>query len=135
MRRIAVFFYGLFMDAGALRRRDIHPAHLRTARVHGFSLRIGQRATLVPDPEGEVFGVLMELTHDEIDRLYSEPSVRAYRPEAVICEFPDGAHVAALCFNLPEPPSPDERNVDYAEQLRDLARHLGLPARYVDGIA
>jgi hypothetical protein len=73
-----VFFYGLFMDAGLLRARGIEPAAMRGASVQGFALRIGLRATLVPASGDRVFGVAMELTHDEIDRLYSDPSVQAY---------------------------------------------------------
>ena len=75
-RRIAVFFYGLFMDADILRSKAIDPAGPRRASVSGFALRIGQRATLVPDPDGRAHGVLMELQHEEIDRLYADPSVQ-----------------------------------------------------------
>jgi hypothetical protein len=76
----------------------------------------------------------MELTHDEIERLYSEASVRAYRPEAVLCELVDGSRVPALCFNLVVPPAPEEVNSEYAAKLRDLARRLGLPSDYVESI-
>jgi hypothetical protein len=133
-RRIAVFFYGLFMDPDALRQRGVHPTDVRRGCVQGFELRIGQRATLVPDSNSRVHGMLMSLSHDEIDRLYAEPSVSSYRPEAVGCELEDGSRAPALCFNLTEPPSPHERNAEYAERLRGLARRLELPASYVDGI-
>jgi hypothetical protein len=76
----------------------------------------------------------MELTHDEIEQLYSEASVRAYRPEAVLTELGDGSRVPALCFNLVVPPSPEEANSEYADKLRTLARQLGLPADYVESI-
>ena len=134
-RRINVFFYGLFMDADILRQKAVQPIHPRRVCVPGFALRIGQRATLLPDPDARVYGILMELSHDEIERIYAEPSVRMYRPEAVIAELETGARVPALCFNLPVPPAPDEANEEYAEKLRDLARRLGLPADYVDRIA
>jgi len=133
-RRVAVFFYGLFMDAGALRQKGLDPAGMRRARVDGFSLRIGQRASLVPDRHGHVFGIVMELSHDDVDRLYSEPSVRSYRPEAVICGFEDGASAPALCFNLAQPPAAHERNPEYAARLKELARRLELPQEYVDTI-
>ena len=133
-RRINVFFYGLFMDADALRTKGVQPAHPRRCCVSGFTLRIGQRATLVPDPGGRVYGVLMELSHDEIERVYAEPGVREYRAEAVIAEFDDGGQVAALCFNLPIPPRPDEVNEAYVQRLRDLALRVGLPASYVKSI-
>jgi hypothetical protein len=76
----------------------------------------------------------MELTHDEIEHLYSDASVRAYRPEALLCELGDGSRVPALCFNLIVPPAPEEANSEYAARLRDLARRLGLPSDYVERI-
>jgi len=54
-------------------QRACNPVIRARARVPGFALRIGQRATLVPDPKAHVYGVLMELSHDEIERVYAEP--------------------------------------------------------------
>ena len=133
-RRIAVFFYGLFMDEEILRAKGAHPANVRPASVAGFALRIGKRATLLSAPNARAYGILMELTHDEIEHLYAEASVRAYRPEAVIAEQSDGVRVAALCFNLVVPPSPEEANSEYAGKLRDLAQRLSLPGDYVRSI-
>ena len=133
-RRISVFFYGLFMDAEALREKGINPTSPRRGRVEGYSLRIGQRATLIPDAKACVYGVLMDLSHQEIEQLYADPSVRVYRPEAVLAELDNGSRVAALCFNLPEAPRLDERNDVYAQRLRDLASRLDLPPTYVKGI-
>jgi DNA-binding IclR family transcriptional regulator len=134
MRKIDVFFYGLFMDEDLLRSRGATPANLRLASVSGFQLRIGDRATLVPSPAGRVYGLIASLSHAELERLYSEPGVSAYRPEAVLAELPNGDVVAALCFNLPEPPSAGERNVQYASKLRSLAERLDFPADYVASI-
>jgi hypothetical protein len=132
--RIEVFFYGLFMDAELLRTKGTHPVNIRPACVHGFALRIGQRATLLRTPGARTYGIVMELTQVEIEHLYSEASVHAYRPEAVLAELTDGSHVAALCFNLLVPPNPEEANSEYAVKLRDLARRLGLPSDYVASI-
>ena len=134
MRRVAVFFYGLFMDADALRAKGIDPGEPRRASVRGFSLRIGERATLVRDDAGIVHGLVMDLTQDAIDQLYAEPSVSMYRPEAVLADIEGNGRVAALCFNLPAPPRPEESNSAYAAKLRDLARRIGLPADYVESI-
>jgi Gamma-glutamyl cyclotransferase, AIG2-like len=133
-RRIEVFFYGLFMDADLLRTKGAHPENLRPACVPGFALRIGQRATLLQNSGARVYGIVMELTHVEIEQLYSEASVRAYRPEALLAELADGSRVPALCFNLLVPPGPEEANSEYAAKLRDLARRLGLPSNYVESI-
>src|SRR5262245_12717777 len=133
-RRVDVVFDGLFLYAALLRAEGVQRANVRQAAVRGFSLRMGQRATLVPDAKERSHGILMQLTQAEIEQLYSEPSVRAYRPEAVLAEAPDGTRVAALCFNLVAPPDPKETNREYAEKLRDLATRLGLPAAYVQSI-
>lgn len=133
-RRLNVFFYGLFMDEALLRAQGFSPANPRRARAQGMAFRIGARATLVADAGATAHGIVMELTHDEIDRLYSEPSVAMYRPEAVLAEFSDGSHTAALCFNVPEPPQPEQANPDYAAKLRELGRRLGLPPGYLANI-
>ena len=122
------------MDAALLRTKGAQPMNVRMASVLGFALRIGQRATMIPASSSRVYGMLVELTHIEVEQLYSEPSVRAYRPEAVVTDLADGSRVPALCFNLPLAPSPEEGNPDYAAKLRDLGRRIGLPADYVENI-
>jgi hypothetical protein len=130
-RRIDIFFYGLFMDAELLRGRGVEPAETRAASVAGFALRVGQRAALVPHAGARAHGIVMRVTHDEIARLYADPSVQAYRPEAVLAELADGTPIPALCYNLMSPPPPGEADPQYAARLRDLARRLGLPADYI----
>ncbi len=132
--RIVVFFYGLFMDEAVLRGKGLSPSARRLARVENFRLVIGERATLVPSEGGEVHGVLYSLEPSEVDALYSEESVSAYRPEAVCAQLPDGTFVPALCFNLPAPPADGEHDPLYASKLRRLAARLGLPADYVSSI-
>jgi len=131
VRKIDVFFYGLFMDEDLLRTKGITSPNLRVAFVPGFQLRIGHRATLVPIPSERVFGVVASLSHRELERLYSEPSVQAYKPEAVLAHLLHGEILAALCFNLVESPSASEHNPAYATKLRALAEQLQLPPDYV----
>jgi hypothetical protein len=133
-RRIEVFFYGLFMDADLLKNQGVNPANVRPASVPDFVLRIGQRATLLQNPNSVAYGMLMELTHAEVEQLYSESGLSAYRPEAVLCELSDGSRIPALCFNLIEPPRAEETNSEYAAKLHDLAVRLGLPSDYVASI-
>jgi hypothetical protein len=128
---VPVFFYGLFMDADALRSKGAHPVNVRRAAVPGYAIRIGNRATLVREPGSSAYGVLMDLPRNEIDALYAGPGLEAYRPESVVADALDGARVPALCFNLVTPPSPGEANREYADKLRELARRLGLPPEYV----
>ena len=131
---IDVFFYGLFMDEALLREKGINPKNSRMAFVENFSLVIGERASLVSSQGSRVYGILFSLTHGELDTLYSEDSVRAYRPEAVLANLADGSVAPALCFNLPTPPSTDQRNPHYVSKLRKLAEQIGLPTSYVSSI-
>ena len=133
-RRADVFFYGLFMDEDLLRARGLDPQDLELASVSGFELRIGQRAALVPEPSGRVYGIVMSLTLSELKRLYDEPSVREYKAQAVLAELAGGGVTAALCYNLPQPPPRQERNPEYAVKLRAVGKKVGLPADYLSAL-
>jgi hypothetical protein len=133
-RRIDVFFYGLFMDETLLQDKGIEPVARRMASVENFRLVVGSRATLVPSAAATVYGVLFSLTHNEVDALYSEESVSLYRPEAVCAKLADGSIIPALCFNLPVPPAPEERNQQYVAKLQGLCRQIGLPQSYISSI-
>jgi hypothetical protein len=124
-RRIDVFFYGLFMDAELLRSKGASPQNIRRAGALGYELRIGDRATLWREPKACAYGFLMELTHEELEKLYAEDSVRAYRPEAILVQLDDGSRIPTLTFNLVESPSANKRNSEYTAKLRELARRLG----------
>jgi hypothetical protein len=131
---VPVFFYGLFMDGDALRAKGLHPLGSRRACVPGRALRIGRRATLVPHPTRCVHGMLIDLERTELEELYAEPTVAAYRPEAVLAMVADGSWLPALCYVLPESDEPPTPNPAYAEELRRVASRLGLPPDYVAGI-
>ena len=133
-RRIEVFFYGLFMDKETLESKGVRPVDVRSAAVPGFALRIGAQAALTPALSGRVHGLLMKLSHAELDRLYSEPTMRAYRPEPVLALLHNGTSIPALCYNLPQAPTRDERNAEYAAKLHSLTQRLGLPSDYVASI-
>jgi hypothetical protein len=130
-RTPVIFFYGLFMDPDLLRANGASPREVEHATVFGFSLRIGRRAALVPDPGSRVEGMIATLTAEEIAQLYADPSLRAYHPMEVLAHLADGRALAAVCYNLTAPPAPDERNDAYATKLRSIARKVGLSAEYI----
>ena len=132
--RVEVFFYGLFMDEELLREKGLKPENRRPAFVDDFQLVIGERATLVRCEGAKAHGVVYTLTRGEVEALYSEESVSAYRSEVVPARLADGRVAQALCFNLPAQPSEGERNPVYASKLRELARRIGLPDEYVSSI-
>ena len=131
LQRTDVFFYGLFMDEDLLRTKGLDPQGGEVAAVDGLALRIGRRAALVPAPGSRVHGLVFSLTLSEVDRLYSDPTVSAYKPQAVLATLASGGVIAALCYNLSEPPLLSERSPEYAAKLRAVAQKVGLPAEYV----
>jgi hypothetical protein len=130
-RRAEVFFYGLFMDQDLLRSKGFFPEGAELAWISGFTLRIGQRAALVPDRVGRTHGVVMSLTLSQLERLYAEPGLQAYQPQALLVYLASGGVIAALCYNLPATPAPIEHNPEYASKLRAVAQKVGLPVEYV----
>jgi hypothetical protein len=133
-QQVEVFFYGLFMDADLLRTKGIVAGNQRPARLDGFGLRIGKRATLVPARDECSYGVVMSLTPQDLKTLYSASGLEEYVPEAVSCTTLTGETVSALCYNLKKPPRPDEANSEYARQLKDVLTKLRFPQGYIDRI-
>ena len=133
-RRVDGFFYGLFMDVGVLRNSGAVPVNPRKAYLDGFALRIGNRATLVASAGARSYGMLIALTHHELERLYGAPGLDQYRAEAVLARCMDGGSFPALCYNLLAEPRADERNPDYAVRLQRVLRDLQFPAEYVNSI-
>ena len=86
MRKVWTFFYGSFMNSKVLAEADVHPAQPQMARLDGWELRIAPRATLIPAPDSCVYGILAQLTHPEIDKLYAKDwfGFGTYLPEAVM---------------------------------------------------
>lgn len=128
---ITVFFYGLFMDAQLLQSRGVAVSDPSRAQVNGYRLVLGKRATLVPAPGFTAHGMLMHLKSEDLERLYAEPSVSAYRPQTVRVVLEGGKTLEAVCYNLPETSSGDPPNRDYARKLHELGTRLGLPESYL----
>lgn len=131
--QVAVFFYGLFMDESLLASKGISPSRATVGHVDGYGLRIGSRATLVPDESNRAYGVLMTMRVEDVRALYSEESVADYVAESVSVVLPDGTLEAAVCYNLPESKLKGT-NSQYANSLLTLAGKLGLPSDYLQQI-
>jgi hypothetical protein len=130
---VAVFFYGLFMDESLLASRGISPSRATVGYVDGYGLRIGRRATLVPDETNRAYGVLMTMRAEDVRALYSEESVADYVSESVSVVLPDGTLESAVCYNLPERKL-EGTNSQYANSLLILAGKLRLPSDYLQQI-
>ena len=127
---IMVFFYGLFMDESLLASKGVRPTEPSIGYVDGYGLRIGKRATLLPEANSRAYGVLMKIASEDAAALYSEQSVADYVAEPVVVTLPGDAQVAAVCYNLPAAKLVGT-NPEYAAALLTLATKLGLPDSYL----
>ena len=134
VRRIDIFFYGLFMDKQILINNNVNPYNPRKGFIENTVLYIGQRATLAPSRKGKVYGMLYSLIHTEIDQLYNDQGLKDYRAEAVLATCYDGTAIAALCYNLPFLPVQKEYNIEYANHLKQVLIQLNFPNSYINNI-
>ncbi len=125
-----VFFYGLFMDEDLLAKKGISPSNAEVGYVDGFALRIGERATLIRSAGTRSYGVMMNITSDQANKLYAESSVTDYVPESVTVELLNGSKVEASCYNLPVDKVTGTNKV-YAQALLEVANRLGFPETYL----
>lgn len=131
-----VFFYGLFMDVDLLRAKGLHPRLVGAARLPGYQIYVGDRATLVPKKCATSYGMLMTLGGAELKTLYSAEDVRDYRPETVkIIRLEDGVSQDSVCYNLPAGQLGGGGNPEYAKRLSAVVLELGFPPGYADEIA
>lgn len=135
-RRVDAFFYGLFMDREVLDNFGIEVVNPRRAYAKDFALVIGNRATLVAMPKHRSYGMVMSVSHAEINQLYSGSGLKDYVPEALLVNLMSEQQlVPALCLNLLNPPNPDEINHEYAIKLKEALRRLEFPSEYIESIA
>ncbi len=112
--KVNVFFYGSFINRTVLAEVNLIP----------------DQVDLVRSDQHSVYGIFCQATHAELDRLYSQPWVGTYLPEAVLVETSGGRLVPALCYIAPSPavaPAAD----DYLDRIVGPACEYGFPAWYI----
>jgi hypothetical protein len=132
-KRIGAFFYGSFIRPEVMARGGLRPQDVdaQVARLNGFDIHVSPHANLSQSDRHCVYGVLVQLTHDELDRLYSADGVGVFLPEAVVVETADGAVRPALCF-IPPAPGDAPADPEYLDELIEAADGYGFPSWYVE---
>ena len=128
-----IFFYGLFMDDDLLREKGFHPTTGKIAFAEGYGLRIGERATLIKSESERSYGIVMNLSEEEAESLYSGPSVSEYVPEQVEVTELNGTTCKVTSYNLPISKLSGS-NREYAKSLSVAAQKMGLPQTYINEI-
>jgi len=124
-----VFFYGLYMDPAILLQKGVQPRNPRQARVDGYVLCIGNKATLLRAQGQSAYGMVYALTHEEIYLLYWGAGLDEYRSEAVLLDV-ENESITALTCNLLNPPAKDESNAEYVLKLKSVMGKLNVPLTF-----
>ena len=128
-----VFFYGLFMDREVLIKNDIYPSNPKTGYLDNYTLKIGNRASLIPCENEKAYGIVLEVNEEELTKLYAEHGVKDYVPEYVEIVTESNKKINALCYNLPINLLTGS-NESYAKSLYKLAKQLSFPEEYLKKI-
>ncbi len=132
MRRVWTFFYGSFMNRDVLAKADVQPTEPQMARLDGWDLKIAPRATLIPSEGSCVYGILSQLTHSDIDKLYTKDcfGFGTYLPEAVMVTTAAARQSAAMCY-IAWQIDGGKPTEDYIAKMLAVAREYSFPADYV----
>jgi hypothetical protein len=132
--RVAVFFYGSYINLDVLAEVGLVPDRVEVAQLPGFDIRIRPLANLVRSDTASVWGILTRATHAELEQLYAharEVLGGLYLPEAVLVWTRPGRLAPALCYIAP---SLEERPAanHYLDRITHPARKYGFPSWYLE---
>ncbi|MDN5204533.1 hypothetical protein QQ008_24285 [Fulvivirgaceae bacterium BMA10] len=122
------------MDKDILTKNGINPSNPRKGYLDNYTLKIGNRASLVQCKNEKAYGIIMEVNDEEIIKLYAEKSVSDYIPEKVEIVTESNERLIATCYNLPLELL-TRTNELYAKSLYELAKKLNFPKEYLDKIS
>ena len=132
-RAVAVYFYGSYINDQVLAESGITLTHWDAARLDGFDIVIAPRANLVPKDGASVYGILTQVTHEQLERLYHHARTvlgETYLPEAVMVTTNANRQYPALCYICHDmvPRSPDPA---YVSRILTPGRKYGFPEAYL----
>ena len=129
-KRIAVFFYGSFIRPEVMAKGGLAPDHVTVARLSGYEIHVSPYACIERSSEHTVYGIVVQTTHEELQRMYSMDGVGVFLPEAVVVETTDGLLQPAMCFM---PPARDTKPADrdYLDRLIAAGERYGFPSWYL----
>jgi len=137
-RKVQIFFYGSYINLSVLEEAGIKRRAFAPAAVHGFEIQVKPLANLVEGGDGVVYGILANLTHEELDKIYRHATGamkgHIYEPEAVIVHTRGGKTVPAMvyiCHDM-ETEAPDPA---YVDRILKSARDYGFPKWYQERLA
>lgn len=130
---IDVFFYGAYMDPDILTANGGEPRQQRLAKLPGYRLRLGDKATLLESPADNAVGCVYSLYPHEIRQLYAaHPDYYPITDATVL--LTNGLRASVMIMILSEPPAEHIRNLDYIRNLQQIVRKLGFRDEDINSI-
>jgi hypothetical protein len=71
--KVRAFFYGSFIREDVQEKGGLYDANAEVARLNGFDIHISPHAALSSSAEHCVYGVLVDITHKQLDAMYLRP--------------------------------------------------------------
>lgn len=134
---VDVFFYGGYMNVDMLMNLGIDKRVYHVGQLVGYELTIGSSANVTKNALARVFGIVMPLTHDEIDILYgTEAQAKLgtqYMPAPVLVMTDNGLIVPSLCYVAYEQMT-GVASETYIETILSAARTHDFPDSYIQHI-
>ncbi len=135
--KIPVFFYGSYINFDVLKEVDIIPERYQVAKLYGYDLSIQPLGNIFQAEEKCVYGIVVEATHPELNRLYTEHAEKKlggiYLPEAVLVQTNGGDWMPAMTYISHDMAKMQADNA-YVERIAKPAREFGFPKWYIEKI-
>jgi hypothetical protein len=135
--RVNVFFYGGYMNFDILASFGISEREYHVVQLPGYQLTIGSTANLVRSGLERVFGIVTQLTHDELETLYgveAQAKLGAqYMPEPVLVITSEGDILPSLCYIAYDLVA-GVPSAAYIDTILSAARAYNLPQSYVQHV-
>lgn len=118
-----------------LEAMGLAPTVIGRARLDGYALVLGRRASLLPDASACAYGVVMDLSKGDSAALYAGNELDRYRPEPVTVQMLDEqTEQSALIYTLNPAEAGGPIDPAYALKLALLVRRCKLPTDYAERI-
>ena len=118
------------MNKDVLIKNGVNPLNPRKGYLNDYTIKIGNRASLIPCKKEKAYGIIMKINDEELVTLYSEKSVADYIPEKVKIIMNTTESVIATCYNLPLELLTGTNEL-YAKSLYKLSKKLNFPDEYL----
>jgi AIG2-like family len=129
-KRVAVFFYGSFMRPDVMAKAEFNPTSVDVAQLNGYDICLDPHANIFPSPMHSIHGIVVQISHAALDRMYGASGVGSFLPEAVLVTTADGRWLPVICY-MPPTRSTHLPDQPYLERLIEAAKLRGLPSYYI----